>query len=73
MRNYIAPEYKNEEVVSEDIITVSPEANPNVTHNYGGVTGLTQTIEDVYSSEEGSEDQVTGQKAVFSYSISNFF
>lgn len=66
MRNYLAPDYKNEELMSSDVITASVAS---VTKNFGNVTGLTETIENEYD-ESGT---FTGQTASYSYSINNFF
>lgn len=60
MRKYIAPEYDNEKVMSNDIITES----------YLLANGVVQTNSDVIDPET---KEVIGKKASFSYSVSNFF
>lgn len=66
MRNYLAPDYKNEEIMSGDIITDSAITNATQI----GETGVYRTIYNDYDEETG---EFLGEKVSYSYSVSNFF
>ena len=63
---YIAPNYKNELVMSNDIITDSIAAT--ITHK----NGVVENTVNVYEGE-GENKQFVGQKSSFEFSVSNFF
>ncbi len=67
MRIYNAPEYKNEELMSKDVITGS------VVYDYNGVKGLTQTVTNNTTTDEETGEVTKSQSVSYSYSISNFF
>lgn len=70
MRNYLAPEYKNEKVMSNDVIT---DSVIEYDANYKG-TGVSKTVTSHYT-----KDPVTGEKTnetqsvSFGYSVSKLF
>ncbi len=63
---YIAPQYKNDLVMSNDIITDSVVATK--THE----NGVVENTVNVYEGE-GENKTLVGQKSSFEFSIGNFF